>query len=276
MTTRRSFRTVMGSGWWKDMLMDHGYNASPISNMIAAFLTNIGWQDQVPQVSSDQSRSRRPEEVPAAGPPLHDDRPLALRRRVPDDLLGVRSARHRARGARLGHRVPLGVLLDGRELCARPLVLHGGRRRVPAEARLPVVVRFRSLVERALALVPGSARRRTHRARRRSFHSPKEDRAGRGSMRATSGSSPAAFWVCSSFARPSVAVNGVDAHRSSSRTPSSTPRRRSPTTWGSRRCCRTSRARSAASPRTRASTTRGRSGSRRARKPSTTGAGSTH
>ena len=50
----RSFRTVMGSGWWKDMLMDHGYNASPISNMIAASLTNIGWRDQVPQVSSSR------------------------------------------------------------------------------------------------------------------------------------------------------------------------------------------------------------------------------
>ncbi|MBT8467681.1 MAG: hypothetical protein KJN97_02935 [Deltaproteobacteria bacterium] len=48
----RAFRTVMGSGWWKDMLMDHGYNASPISNMVAAFLTNIGWQEQLPKVSS--------------------------------------------------------------------------------------------------------------------------------------------------------------------------------------------------------------------------------
>lgn len=47
-----SFRTVMGSGWWKEMLMDHGYNASPISNMVAAFLTNIGWEKQVPPVSS--------------------------------------------------------------------------------------------------------------------------------------------------------------------------------------------------------------------------------
>ena len=50
----RAFRTVMGSGWWKDMLMDHGYNASPISNMVAAFLTNIGWQEQIPKVSSDR------------------------------------------------------------------------------------------------------------------------------------------------------------------------------------------------------------------------------
>jgi hypothetical protein len=50
----RSFRTLMGSSWWKDMVMDHGYNASPISNMVAAFLTNIGWRDQVPQVSSAQ------------------------------------------------------------------------------------------------------------------------------------------------------------------------------------------------------------------------------
>ncbi len=44
----RSFRAVMGSGWWKDMLMDHGYNASPISNMVAAFLTNWSWRDQIP------------------------------------------------------------------------------------------------------------------------------------------------------------------------------------------------------------------------------------
>ncbi len=44
----RSFRTVMGTAWWRDMLMDHGYNASPISNMVAAALTNIGWKKQVP------------------------------------------------------------------------------------------------------------------------------------------------------------------------------------------------------------------------------------
>jgi hypothetical protein len=34
------------------MLMDHGYNASPISNMVAAFLTNIGWEDQLPEASA--------------------------------------------------------------------------------------------------------------------------------------------------------------------------------------------------------------------------------
>jgi hypothetical protein len=45
----RSFRTVMGKSWWRDMLMDHGYNASPISNMVAAALTNIGWRDQLPE-----------------------------------------------------------------------------------------------------------------------------------------------------------------------------------------------------------------------------------
>ena len=51
-----SFRTVMGSGWWKEMLMDHGYNASPISNMIASFLTNIGWESQIPPVSSESAQ----------------------------------------------------------------------------------------------------------------------------------------------------------------------------------------------------------------------------
>ena len=50
-----SFRTVMGSAWWKEMLMDHGYNASPISNMVAAFLTNIGWESQIPQVTSSRA-----------------------------------------------------------------------------------------------------------------------------------------------------------------------------------------------------------------------------
>jgi hypothetical protein len=44
----RSFRAVMGSSWWKDMLMDHGYNASPISNMVASVLTHLGWRDQLP------------------------------------------------------------------------------------------------------------------------------------------------------------------------------------------------------------------------------------
>ncbi len=45
----RSFRAVMGNAWWRDMLMDHGYNASPISNMVAAALTNVNWEGQVPE-----------------------------------------------------------------------------------------------------------------------------------------------------------------------------------------------------------------------------------
>ncbi|MDH3202359.1 MAG: discoidin domain-containing protein [Myxococcales bacterium] len=48
----RSFRTVMGTSWWRDMLMDHGYNASPISNMVAAALTNVRWKQQVPETPS--------------------------------------------------------------------------------------------------------------------------------------------------------------------------------------------------------------------------------
>ncbi|MGB5813373.1 MAG: hypothetical protein WBG86_22750 [Polyangiales bacterium] len=55
----RSFRTVMGTSWWRDMVMDHGYNASPISNMVASALTNVGWQAQVP----DQSGVRVAPEV---------------------------------------------------------------------------------------------------------------------------------------------------------------------------------------------------------------------
>jgi hypothetical protein len=52
-----AFRTVMGSAWWKDMLMDHGYNASPISNMIASVLTNVGWDRQAPPLSSGRIAS---------------------------------------------------------------------------------------------------------------------------------------------------------------------------------------------------------------------------
>lgn len=54
----RLFRTAMGSSWWRDMLMDHGYNASPISNMVGAFLTNFGWRDHASGVSSARVDSK--------------------------------------------------------------------------------------------------------------------------------------------------------------------------------------------------------------------------
>ena len=56
----RLFRRVMGSSWWKDMLMDHGYNASPISNMVASFLSNLGWRAQVPD---DGTQRLRPDDI---------------------------------------------------------------------------------------------------------------------------------------------------------------------------------------------------------------------
>ncbi len=51
----RMFHRAMGGSWWSDMLMDHGYNASPVSNMVASPLSNMGWRRQVPQSSENSS-----------------------------------------------------------------------------------------------------------------------------------------------------------------------------------------------------------------------------
>ena len=44
----RMFRSFMGDSWWKDMVMDHGYNPSPVWNMLGSAAANIGWESLVP------------------------------------------------------------------------------------------------------------------------------------------------------------------------------------------------------------------------------------
>ena len=44
----RLFRSYMGDKWWKDMLMDHGYNPSPVWNMFGSAASNMGWRELVP------------------------------------------------------------------------------------------------------------------------------------------------------------------------------------------------------------------------------------
>ena len=51
----RLFRSFMGSTWWKDMVMDHGYNPSPVWNMIGSYVTNIGWEG----VPDDRDKHRK-------------------------------------------------------------------------------------------------------------------------------------------------------------------------------------------------------------------------
>ena len=44
----RLFRAKMGSSWWKKMFKDHGYNASPVWNMVGNAFANHGWLDHIP------------------------------------------------------------------------------------------------------------------------------------------------------------------------------------------------------------------------------------
>ena len=44
----RLFRAKMGSAWWKKMFKDHGYNASPVWNMMGNAFANHAWLDHIP------------------------------------------------------------------------------------------------------------------------------------------------------------------------------------------------------------------------------------
>ena len=45
----RLFRSYMGEAWWKKMFKDHGYNATPVWNMVGHTLTNWDWESKVPE-----------------------------------------------------------------------------------------------------------------------------------------------------------------------------------------------------------------------------------
>ena len=44
----RLFRSYMGEAWWKKMFKDHGYNATPVWNMVGSYLTQRDWASKIP------------------------------------------------------------------------------------------------------------------------------------------------------------------------------------------------------------------------------------
>ncbi len=44
----RLFRQQMGSSWWGKMFKDHGYNATPVWNMVGNALAGSGWRAHIP------------------------------------------------------------------------------------------------------------------------------------------------------------------------------------------------------------------------------------
>ncbi|MCA9543027.1 MAG: hypothetical protein KC613_01520 [Myxococcales bacterium] len=44
----RLFRHHMGKSWWAKMFMDHGYNATPVWNMVGQYLANQDWRAHIP------------------------------------------------------------------------------------------------------------------------------------------------------------------------------------------------------------------------------------
>ncbi|MBU0553379.1 discoidin domain-containing protein [Myxococcota bacterium] len=44
----RLFRSEMGTDWWQKMFKDHGYNPTPVWNLVGSTLTNFGWRGLVP------------------------------------------------------------------------------------------------------------------------------------------------------------------------------------------------------------------------------------
>jgi hypothetical protein len=44
----RLFRSHMGTSWWGKMFKDHGYNATPVWNMVGSGLTNLSWNVGIP------------------------------------------------------------------------------------------------------------------------------------------------------------------------------------------------------------------------------------
>ena len=44
----RLFRAHMGTGWFKKMFMDHGYNATPVWTTVGHALSSIGWRASIP------------------------------------------------------------------------------------------------------------------------------------------------------------------------------------------------------------------------------------
>jgi hypothetical protein len=55
----RLFRSQMGDAWWQKMFKDHGYNASPVWNMMGHVFANWAWQDHIPPAGLENSVANR-------------------------------------------------------------------------------------------------------------------------------------------------------------------------------------------------------------------------
>lgn len=44
----RLFRSHMGKSWWGKMFKDHGYNATPVWNILGYAFANVGWAEHIP------------------------------------------------------------------------------------------------------------------------------------------------------------------------------------------------------------------------------------
>ena len=95
---------------WEEAQTDHGYNGSPVWNIVGTTLTNMA------------PDKRRPGQLP------HQDRSVLHLRDHPHVLVGVRLADDVRRAGGVRHQLPLTLLLDGRLAPALGLaVLSGGR-----------------------------------------------------------------------------------------------------------------------------------------------------
>lgn len=62
----RLFRTLMSPGWFKDVFNDHGYNASPVWNMVGYAIANFDWKSWIPPEGMENTpanlKGKSPEE----------------------------------------------------------------------------------------------------------------------------------------------------------------------------------------------------------------------
>lgn len=69
----RLFRSKMGSAWWKKMFKDHGYNASPVWNMMGNAFANASWADHVPPADLTNAPANLRGKSPAERRAIRDD-----------------------------------------------------------------------------------------------------------------------------------------------------------------------------------------------------------
>ena len=104
---------------WEEAQTDHGYNGSPVWNIVGTTLTNMA------------PISDAPDQLP------HQDRSVLHLRDHPHVLVGVRLADHVRRAGGVRHQLPLTLLLDGRLALALGLAVLSGGGRLPGQEGAP-------------------------------------------------------------------------------------------------------------------------------------------